>query len=79
MRVTALAGGTGAAKLLRGLAACLTPPHDLTIVGNTGDDTEVWGLHVSPDLDTVTYALGGAAGRRPVAGAAPTRRFSAAR
>ena len=58
MRVTALAGGTGAAKLLRGLAACL-PPHDLTIIGNTGDDTEVWGLHVSPDLDTVTYALGG--------------------
>ena len=58
MRVTALAGGTGAAKLLRGLAACL-PPRDLTIIGNTGDDTEVWGLHVSPDLDTVTYALGG--------------------
>jgi LPPG:FO 2-phospho-L-lactate transferase len=58
VRVTALAGGTGAAKLLRGLAACL-PPRDLTIIGNTGDDTEVWGLHVSPDLDTVTYALGG--------------------
>ena len=58
MRVTALAGGTGAAKLLRGLAACL-PPRDLTVIGNTGDDTEVWGLHVSPDLDTVTYALGG--------------------
>jgi LPPG:FO 2-phospho-L-lactate transferase len=58
MRVTALAGGTGAAKLLRGLAACLAAP-DLTIVGNTGDDTEVWGLHVSPDLDTVTYALAG--------------------
>ncbi|HTO11633.1 MAG TPA: 2-phospho-L-lactate transferase [Candidatus Binatia bacterium] len=58
MKVTALAGGTGAAKLLRGLAACLAP-HDLTIVGNTGDDTEVWGLHVSPDLDTVTYALAG--------------------
>ena len=58
MRVTAIAGGTGAAKLLRGLAACLGP-HDLTIVGNTGDDTEVWGLHVSPDLDTVTYALAG--------------------
>ena len=58
MRVTALAGGTGAAKLLRGLAACLDP-RDLTIVGNTGDDTEVWGLHVSPDLDTVTYALAG--------------------
>jgi LPPG:FO 2-phospho-L-lactate transferase len=58
VRVTALAGGTGAAKLLRGLAACLAPP-DLTIIGNTGDDTEVWGLHVSPDLDTVTYALAG--------------------
>lgn len=58
MRVTALAGGTGAAKLLRGLVACLGPD-DLTIVGNTGDDTEVWGLHVSPDLDTVTYALAG--------------------
>jgi len=58
VRVTALAGGTGAAKLLRGLAACLDPA-DLTIIGNTGDDTEVWGLHVSPDLDTVTYALAG--------------------
>jgi len=58
MRVTAIAGGTGAAKLLRGLAACL-PPRDLTVVGNTGDDAEVWGLHVSPDLDTVTYALAG--------------------
>jgi LPPG:FO 2-phospho-L-lactate transferase len=58
VRVTALAGGTGAAKLLRGLAACVGPG-ELTIVGNTGDDTEVWGLHVSPDLDTVTYALAG--------------------
>lgn len=58
MRVTAIAGGTGAAKLLRGLAACL-PPRDLTVIGNTGDDTEIWGLHVSPDLDTVTYALAG--------------------
>lgn len=58
MRLTALAGGTGAAKLLRGLAACLDS-HELTIIGNTGDDTEVWGLHVSPDLDTVAYALGG--------------------
>jgi len=58
MRVTALAGGTGAAKLLRGLVACVQP-RELTVVGNTGDDTEVWGLHVSPDLDTVTYALAG--------------------
>ena len=58
MRVTALAGGTGAAKLLRGLARSL-PPRDLTIIGNTGDDVEVWGLSVSPDLDTLTYALAG--------------------
>jgi LPPG:FO 2-phospho-L-lactate transferase len=58
VRVTALAGGTGAAKLLRGLAACVGPG-ELSVVGNTGDDTEVWGLHVSPDLDTVTYALAG--------------------
>lgn len=58
MQVTALAGGTGAAKLLRGLTACV-PASDLTIIGNTGDDAEIWGLHVSPDLDTVTYALAG--------------------
>ncbi len=58
MRVTAIAGGTGAAKLLRGFAACLSSD-DLTVIGNTGDDSEIWGLHVSPDLDTVTYALAG--------------------
>lgn len=58
MRVVTLAGGTGAAKLVRGLAACI-PPRELTVIGNTGDDTDVWGLHISPDLDTVTYALAG--------------------
>ena len=58
MRVTALAGGTGAAKLLRGLAAILDPSA-LSVVVNTGDDAEVWGLHVSPDLDSVMYALAG--------------------
>jgi LPPG:FO 2-phospho-L-lactate transferase len=58
MRIVALAGGTGAAKLLRGLDA-LVPPAALTIVGNTGDDALVWGLHVSPDLDTICYTLGG--------------------
>jgi LPPG:FO 2-phospho-L-lactate transferase len=57
MRVTALAGGTGAAKLLRGLLAA--GASELAVVVNTGDDTEVWGLHVSPDLDTITYALAG--------------------
>src|SRR6266508_1787440 len=58
MRVSALAGGTGAAKLLRGLCASMDP-RNLTVIGNTGDDAQVWGLHVSPDLDTVTYALAG--------------------
>lgn len=58
MRIVTLAGGTGAAKLLRGLDA-LVPPRTLTIVGNTGDDAQIWGLHVSPDLDTVCYTLGG--------------------
>ena len=58
MRITALAGGTGAAKLLRGLAR-VVDPRALTVVVNTGDDTEIWGLHVSPDLDTVCYSLGG--------------------
>ena len=59
MRVTALAGGTGAAKLLRGVVQ-IVEPANVTVVGNTGDDAEIWGLHVSPDLDTVTYALAGA-------------------
>jgi LPPG:FO 2-phospho-L-lactate transferase len=54
----ALAGGTGAAKLLRGLRAVLDSAA-LSVVVNTGDDAEVWGLHVSPDLDSVMYALGG--------------------
>jgi LPPG:FO 2-phospho-L-lactate transferase len=58
MRVAALAGGTGAAKLLRGLAA-VVDASALSVVVNTGDDAQVWGLHVSPDLDSVMYALGG--------------------
>jgi LPPG:FO 2-phospho-L-lactate transferase len=58
MRIAALAGGTGAAKLLRGLAPLL-PADALTIIGNTGDDTDLWGLHISPDLDTVCYTLAG--------------------
>jgi LPPG:FO 2-phospho-L-lactate transferase len=58
VRIAALAGGTGAAKLLRGLAVCAGQA-SLTIIGNTGDDAEIWGLHVSPDLDSVMYALAG--------------------
>jgi LPPG:FO 2-phospho-L-lactate transferase len=56
--IVALAGGTGAAKLLRGLAQA-TDPRRLFIVGNTGDDLDWWGLRVSPDLDSVAYGLAG--------------------
>lgn len=56
--VLALAGGVGGAKLALGLAQIL-PPERLVIVVNTGDDEEFHGLHVSPDLDTMTYTLSG--------------------
>jgi len=54
----ALAGGVGAARFLRGLVEAV-PPDDLVIIVNTGDDREFYGLHVSPDLDIVTYTLAG--------------------
>lgn len=56
--IVALAGGVGAARLLRGLVS-VVPPGELTAVVNTGDDTIMHGLHISPDLDTVTYTLAG--------------------
>ena len=59
-RVAALAGGVGAARFLRGLVEVVGAP-PVTAVVNTGDDFEIFGLHVSPDLDTVTYTLAGAA------------------
>lgn len=58
MKVALLAGGTGGAKLAEGLAAAL-PAADLTVVANTGDDLDVWGVHVSPDFDAVLYRLAG--------------------
>ncbi len=60
MRVTALAGGVGGAKLVDGLAQIL-PPQDLTIIVNTGDDFQHLGLEISPDIDTVCYTLAGLA------------------
>ncbi len=59
-KVVALAGGVGGAKLTHGLALLL-PPENLTIIVNTGDDFEHFGLHISPDLDTVCYTLAGLA------------------
>lgn len=58
MKVTALAGGVGAGKVLRGVVRVI-PPEDLTVVVNTGDDIRIHGLHVSPDIDSVTYWLAG--------------------
>jgi LPPG:FO 2-phospho-L-lactate transferase len=57
--IVALAGGVGAARMLRGLVAAVDPAHVVAVV-NTGDDVVLHGLHVSPDLDTVTYTLSGA-------------------
>lgn len=58
--VVALAGGVGAARFLDGLTRVI-PPERVFIIGNTADDAEVHGLHISPDLDTVTYTLAGLA------------------
>ncbi|MEM2914212.1 MAG: 2-phospho-L-lactate transferase [Candidatus Bathyarchaeia archaeon] len=56
--ITALAGGVGAAKLLSGLVKII-PQEELTVIVNTGDDIELYGLHISPDIDIVTYTLAG--------------------
>ena len=53
---TVLAGGTGAAKFLRGLIQ-VVPEENVHVVVNVGDDTEIWGLHISPDIDSIAYAL----------------------
>ncbi len=56
---TVFAGGVGASRFLQGLAA-VVPEIDITVISNTGDDVEMFGLHVSPDTDIVIYALAGA-------------------
>jgi LPPG:FO 2-phospho-L-lactate transferase len=58
--VVALAGGIGAARFLDGLARVLAPER-IFIIGNTADDADIHGLHISPDLDTITYTLAGLA------------------
>lgn len=60
MKIVALAGGVGGAKFAHGLSQIL-PPEDLTVIVNTGDDFEHYGLYVCPDLDTVCYTLAGLA------------------
>ncbi len=59
MSIAVLCGGVGAARLLRGLVP-LVPGPELTAIVNVGDDTELHGLHISPDLDTIVYTLAGA-------------------
>ena len=58
MKVAVLAGGVGGARFLRGVAAAVEPA-DVTAIGNVGDDLELLGLSISPDLDSVLYALSG--------------------
>jgi LPPG:FO 2-phospho-L-lactate transferase len=58
LKITALAGGIGAAKFLVGLTS-IAPPESVTVISNTGDDIELFGLRVCPDIDTVTYTLAG--------------------
>jgi len=69
VEVLALAGGVGGAKLALGFARIL-PPDKLAIVVNIGDDESFYGLHVSPDLDTVMYTLAGLANPDTIPGSA---------
>ncbi len=55
--IVILAGGTGGAKLARGMADAIDIPERLTVIANTGDDIEIYGAHVSPDPDLVSFWL----------------------
>jgi LPPG:FO 2-phospho-L-lactate transferase len=63
MRVAVLSGGVGGARFVRGLVA-VAGAASVGVIGNVGDDVEVLGLHVSPDLDSILYALAGVADER---------------
>ena len=58
MKIVVLSGGVGGARFVRGVVE-VADPGDVTVVGNVGDDVEVLGMHVSPDLDSILYALAG--------------------
>jgi len=58
MKIAVLAGGVGGARFVQALTE-VVPPGDVTVIANVGDDLEVHGLHVSPDLDTLLYTLAG--------------------
>ena len=54
--IVVFTGGTGGTKLVQGLQQVVAPA-ELTVIVNTGDDVAWWGLHVSPDIDSVLYGL----------------------
>jgi LPPG:FO 2-phospho-L-lactate transferase len=58
MKIVILSGGVGGARFVRGVTEVVEPA-DVTVIGNVGDDVEVLGMHVSPDLDSILYALAG--------------------
>jgi len=58
VKIAVLSGGVGGARFVRGVVDVVSPA-DVTVIGNVGDDVEVLGLHVSPDLDSILYALAG--------------------
>jgi LPPG:FO 2-phospho-L-lactate transferase len=58
VKIVVLSGGVGGARFVRGVVE-VADPSDVTVVGNVGDDVEVLGMHVSPDLDSILYALAG--------------------
>ena len=72
MKVVLLSGGGGGARFARGLSGILESG-ELTVIGNVGDDVEILGLHVSPDLDSLMYTLAGLIDRS-ADGVAPPRR-----
>ncbi|MGH2587965.1 MAG: 2-phospho-L-lactate transferase [Dehalococcoidia bacterium] len=60
-RIVVLAGGVGAARFLQGVVD-VVPPAEVSVISNVGDDEEIYGVHVSPDIDIVTYTLAGVVG-----------------
>ena len=58
MKTVVLSGGVGGGRFVRGVVDAVAPA-DVTVVANVGDDLELFGLHISPDLDSVLYALSG--------------------
>ncbi|HWL48869.1 MAG TPA: 2-phospho-L-lactate transferase CofD family protein, partial [Acidimicrobiia bacterium] len=59
MRITVLAGGFGGSRFISGVRDAITADDELSVIANTADDIWLFGLRISPDLDTIMYTLGG--------------------